>query len=160
ADEDEADARADGVAAGGAAVPGTDAPRAAAQDKGARIGTNRIFYKSCLIFPLPVTAPLPDVAVHVVQLPRAGLEALHRRRESETVIEVEEGEGRVVGPDLSLQGSIGDVGIALEAPFLVAGEVARGGAGAAGKLPLRLSRQPILPLLLLPEPLAEGDRVV
>src|SRR5262249_38680811 len=120
------------VAVRRAAVPGVDFPRATAVDTGAAFRANRIFYKSCLIFPLPVATPLPDVAVHVVQLPRVGPEALDRRREGEAVVPLD-AVGRL--RQLPAERSVRDVGVPAQVFLVVAEEVARGGAGAAGIFP-------------------------
>src|SRR5262249_6798214 len=135
---------------------------AAAGDTGARIRSDRIAHTPHHVRPLAVGAPLRDVAVHVEKAPGVGPEALHRCREGEAVVELDvlEGIGLRVGPDLLLQGNVSDVREALEARQIISAVKARLCAGTAGELPLRLRRQPVFPLLLLAQPLAKGESVV
>src|SRR5439155_26142790 len=85
----------------------------------------------------PVLAPLPDVAVHVVQAPDVRRETPRRRR----LLAAHAGAVAAVGVGAVVVGQVG-------AEDLAAGE-RRGGAGAAGVLPLSLRRQAVeLPLAL------------
>src|SRR5262249_4374170 len=69
-------------AAGRATVPRAVVPRAAAQ--GAEVSVFCAFGIYCIIWivlAVAVGAPLKNVAVHVVEVPRVGLEVAHGRRE-------------------------------------------------------------------------------
>src|SRR5581483_1628508 len=89
----------------------------------------------------PVGAPVPHVAVHVVQPPRVRLELADRRREGVAVVEGRDPAALVAGrsgvphhdllSDLRLQGGVRQVRMALEALVRLAAGIARGGAGAA-----------------------------
>src|SRR5262249_26791926 len=112
------------LAGGAAAALGRVGERASADHAllCARLGARRAVGRGALVAGRPgVAAPLPDVAVQVVQPPRVGLLAADRR-----VLAL--GVGAVPG----MGAQVGDP---------VAERVGGGGACAAGVLPLRLAGQ-------------------
>src|SRR5262249_27709231 len=80
------------VAVGGAAEPGVEVPRAAAEHTGVALSAFRIFFRGVLVVVLVkgVSAPLADVAMHVIKAPGVGLETVHRRGERIAVVPVHE----------------------------------------------------------------------
>src|SRR5262249_9706672 len=143
------------AAVGGAALGGVHVPRPAAPAAPlARLGARGARHAGAgvVLGVVPVGAPLPDVAGHVVQAPQVGAVAPHPAGAAE-----ERPGGRALGV-LAIE-------VGLGRGETVAGEKDAGGAGAAGVLPLGLGRQPIgaaglLLLRPLAESLAKGHRVV
>src|SRR5215510_2174136 len=142
-----------------APVEGMAKPGTAAQDALGRTDrATRVLDGPVLVEARSVGAPLPDVAVHVAEAPRVWLEPAHRRRDSVAVVPGDRPPVHLGEPPA--RRGVGNVSGADQALRVVAGPVARGGAGTAGVLPLRLGRQLVLLALFLAQPLTELDRVV
>src|SRR5947207_7153829 len=102
------------------------APTAAAEHAvRARCRSLRIDGAPAGIRPVPVLAPLPETAVHIIQAPRVGQLLPHRMRRAAAVVQIP----RVLGQ--------------ARVAWIIAMAEARRGPSPAGILPLRLCRQSI-----------------
>src|SRR5262249_8151775 len=91
-----------------------------------------------------VRTPLEDVAQHITKAPRVRLEAANGSGERIAIVEGEKHRRIGVLAQLFAQGFIRNVGIALEAGRVVAGEESGRRASATGVLPLGLGGEPDL----------------
>ena len=67
-----------------AAIPATsEKPTAPENAVRTGTGTRRVGYTTSRVVPVPISAPLPHVAVHVVEVPGIGFHLTHRMRRME-----------------------------------------------------------------------------
>src|SRR6266542_4755044 len=137
-------------------------PGAAAQDARPISGTNGVLHRLFLSFLVrigttAVLAPLPDVAVDVVQPPGIGLELTDRGGEDEAIVALDR---RQFGKALMERG-VGNIPYRGQLlPVIAAAVAVVRAAGAGEELPLGLGRQVIARLLLLAQPFAEGGGII
>ena len=106
---------------------------------------------------IPIRAPLPGVAVHVVESEGVGLELAHRSREHVAVAGLDR---PFPVRELRLGRRVGHVRHLGQRLGIVAAVIPCFRSGPAGVFPLGLGRQPVGLAFLAAEPLAEGHRVV